>query len=204
MLAALTGATEFYANPPNFADPALLIATKNTYHDSLDVDAGELQRQYRREIDLAKILARLYEDYVELVAASGRMTGRDAVVAATRVAARRRRARARLRERHRFAFVDDAQELTEAEPELLRAIFGERLAGVTLCGDPSSAVSTRAPHATRSDLRALARAREAAGAPPLPARRACSAPPAADEEAAFVADRVAEWIGRASARSASR
>ena len=34
---ALTGATEFYANPPNFTDPSLLIATKNTFHDSLDV-----------------------------------------------------------------------------------------------------------------------------------------------------------------------
>ena len=60
---ALTGATEFYANPPNFADPSLLIATKNTYHDSLDVTPAELARQYRREIDLAKILAHLYEDY---------------------------------------------------------------------------------------------------------------------------------------------
>ena len=41
---ALSGATEFYANPPNFADPALLIATKNTYHDSLDVTPRELDR----------------------------------------------------------------------------------------------------------------------------------------------------------------
>lgn len=53
--ASLRGATDFYANPPNFADPALLAAVKPTYHDSLAVSPTELQRQYRREIDLAKI-----------------------------------------------------------------------------------------------------------------------------------------------------
>ena len=57
---ALAGATEFYANPPNLADPRLLAATKSSYHDSLDATPEELLRQHRREIDLAKILAKLY------------------------------------------------------------------------------------------------------------------------------------------------
>ena len=151
LAAALTGATEFYANPPNLADPALLIATKNTYHDSLDVTPAELARQYRREIDLAKILSRLYEDYQRLVTASGRMTGRDAVAAAAAMLRDDASLAQRLRERYRLAFIDDAQELTEVELALLRAIFGERLAGVTLCGDPASSVSTvAAPNPKRS------------------------------------------------------
>jgi hypothetical protein len=68
---SLSGAAEFYAKPPNFADPKLLCATKHAYHDSLHVGAAELQRQYRREIDLAKILAKLYGTYLELLASAG-------------------------------------------------------------------------------------------------------------------------------------
>ena len=68
---ALRGATEFYASPPNFADPSLLLATKNAFHDSLDVDHKELTRQHRREMDLAKILTKLYEAYVTLADSSG-------------------------------------------------------------------------------------------------------------------------------------
>ncbi len=72
---ALTGATEFYANPPNLADPAPALCDEELYHDSLDATPEELLRQHRREIDLAKILTRLYQRYLELVASSGRMTG---------------------------------------------------------------------------------------------------------------------------------
>ncbi len=139
---SLEGATEFYANPPNFADPGLLTATKNTYHDSLAATPEELLRQRRREIDLAKILTKLYQRYLELVRASGRMTERDAVIAAAQLIRKDGELRAELRDRHRFAFVDDAQELTTAQLALLSAIFGERLAGVTLCGDPASALSS--------------------------------------------------------------
>ncbi len=139
---ALSGATEFYAKPPNFADPALLIATKAAYHDSLDVAPAELLRQYRREIDLAKILAKIYEAYVELVNATGRVTRRDAVIAAADCVRADAVLARRLRNRHRFAFVDDAQNLTGGELRLLTAIFGDELAGVTLCGDSSEAIST--------------------------------------------------------------
>ncbi len=192
---ALSGATEFYANPPNFSDPSLLIATKNTFHDSLDVTPPELGRQYRREVDLAKIIAKLYEHYVALVNASGRMTGRDAVVAATRVLLEDGEFAAQLRERHRLAFVDDAQELTDAQVQLLRAIFGEALAGVTLCGDPASAVSMvrrTQPELTFAQGSSRIKLRVAHRTPRIDVYR----PTTALEEAAFVAERVGEWIAQ--------
>ncbi|MBV8374960.1 MAG: AAA family ATPase, partial [Candidatus Eremiobacteraeota bacterium] len=138
---SLEGATQFYGRPPNFADPALLAATKEVYRDSLDVDPAELQRQYRREVDLAKILTKLYEGYLGLLVDEGVMTGRDAVAAAADRLRGDETLAGIVRERHRFAFVDDAQELTEAELELLTAVFGQALEGVTFCGEPSSAIS---------------------------------------------------------------
>jgi len=137
---SLARATEFYAKPPNFADPKLLIATKDAYRDSLDVDAKELQRQYRREVDLAKILAKIYAQYVDSIAESGAMTGRDAAVAATAILREDEALARELRDAYRFAFVDDAQELRTVELRLLQAIFGETLPGVTFAGDPSSAI----------------------------------------------------------------
>lgn len=138
---AFAGATEFYGKPPNFADPSLLAATKATYHNSLLVDPQELGRQRRREIDLAKIVAKLYESYVAAVEKAGRMTGRDAVVAAFGLLESDVSLASRLRSKHCHAFVDEAQELTRAQLKLLAAIFGESLRGVTLCGDPSTVVS---------------------------------------------------------------
>jgi superfamily I DNA/RNA helicase len=213
---SLGGATEFYAKPPNFSDPALLSATKHAYHDSLDVTPAELQRQYRREVDLAKILAALYERYDELVASSGRMTGRDAAVAA----AERLRAdpilAALLRAERRFAFVDQAEELTAGELHLLQAVFGQELAGVTLCGDPSSAISSF--RASRPDL-AFAVAGERIELKeqhrsPLAIELACRRltsgkrvdaanvesqltlfrAPAPHDEAAFIATQIRDWL----------
>lgn len=136
---ALSGATEFYAKPPNFADPGLLMHAKQADHAALAVRPGELQRQYRREIDLAKILAKLYARYCELSETAARMTGRDALAAATA----QLRADAALRERvgasGRAAFVDNAGDLTSGELALLRALFGDDLAGVTFGGDPATA-----------------------------------------------------------------
>jgi superfamily I DNA/RNA helicase len=215
---ALAGGTEFYANPPNFADPALLLATKDSYHDSLSVTPAELQRQYRREIDLAKILGKLYERYGALIASTGRMTGRDAVDAATALLGDDPGLRTRLRERHRFAFVDDAQELTIGELRLLQGVFGPELAGVTLCGDPASIVSRgraahpeavfaiasqrfeltqqqRSPPAIDLACRRLAGERPVAAAavePRLALHRARSR----RDEAAFIAERVAQWVER--------
>ena len=139
---ALRGGTQFYANPPNFANPNLLYYTKDSYRDSLDVDAAELQRQYRREIDLAKILAKLYRSYLEHPVRRGCMTGRDAVAEAAAILERDRAAADRLRSQFRLAFVDDAQEITLGELQLLQAVYGANLEGVTLAGDRESATST--------------------------------------------------------------
>jgi superfamily I DNA/RNA helicase len=190
---AMTGATEFYANPPNFSDPSLLVATKNTYHDSLAVDARELTRQHRREIDLAKILAKLYKAYVTLNAESARVTGRDAVLA-TIAGLRDAPARASaLRNRFRFAFVDDAQDLTMAEIGLLRAIFGDALAGVTLCGDPASAVALARrtqPDATFALAKRAVRMRGTYRKARLEVQRLSGSA----QESSFIADTVVEWI----------
>lgn len=190
---SLRGATEFYAKPPNFASPALLAATKQTYHDSLDVTPGELGRQHRREIDLAKILARLYESYVDLVTSTGLMTGRDAVCSAVGLLRERPAIAADLRAKHPVAFIDDAQDLTTAELTLLTAIYGEAFEGVTLSGDPSSAIaSVRVSPPEAAFERAAMRVELtlARRTPALTLHRAKSE----REEAAFIADRVKEWL----------
>jgi superfamily I DNA/RNA helicase len=193
LAAALTGATEFYANPPNLADPALLFATKTVYHDSLDANPRELQRQYRREIDLAKILAKLYERYVERLASTGRFTGRDAVIAAAERLRRDAALAGELRKRHRYAFIDDAQGLTKAHLQLLGVIFGERLAGVTLCGDPASAISTlhmTDPAATFGYAQSSVELTQRYLAP----RREVGRVSTPREEAELIAERVAAWL----------
>jgi superfamily I DNA/RNA helicase len=136
---SLAGATEFYAHPPNLAQPELLAATKSEHRDSLAVSAQELQRQYRREVDLAKMLAQLFRAYERALLERGRAPGRNAIA---RAVSQLRNAPlgVRLRERYRLAFIDDAQDLTLGEVTLLKGIFGERLDGVTLAGDPAGEV----------------------------------------------------------------
>ena len=138
---ALRGATAFYGKPPNFASADLLMETKPEYRDSLRVDGAELERQRSREIDLARILARLYGSYVETLVAHGCLTPVDAMYEATLLLRARTDVAARARERFAAVLVDDAQDLTAGGLGLLRAIFGEALAGVTLAGDPEQ--STR-------------------------------------------------------------
>lgn len=189
---ALSGATEFYAKPPNFADPALISVTRSAYQDSLAVTPQELARQRRREIDLAKILARLYERYVELTR-SGRMAGRDAIIAAADRLAPDSVWATSLHDRYRFAFVDDAQELTKAELRLLSAIFGEQLTGVTLCGDPESAISQvrmANPNATFALVSAKLELREALHK----VGRTLERPARQHEESALIAQRVGAWL----------
>lgn len=142
MESALRGATQFYANPPNLATPDLLHYTKDSYRDSLAAGPAELQRQYRREVDLAKILAKLYRSYLDHPVRRGCVTPRDAVAAAADALEADPAAAERLRERYPFAFVDDAQELTIGELQFLQAVYGESLENVTLAGDRESATST--------------------------------------------------------------
>jgi superfamily I DNA/RNA helicase len=139
---SLRGATQFYAKPPNFAHPDLLYYTKENHRDSLHADGTELQRQYRREVDLAKILAKLYRSYLDHPVRQGCLTPRDAIAQAADLFESDPAAADALRERYPQVFVDDAQELTIAELALLQAAYGANLDGVTLAGDPDSATST--------------------------------------------------------------
>lgn len=138
---ALRGGASFYAKPPNLAHPDLLYYTKETHRDSVAADPAELQRQYRREIDLAKILAKLYRSYLDHPVRKGCLTQRDTTAVAVNVLALRADLAESLRKEYPAAFVDDAQELTLAQLKLLQAIYGDRLDNVTLSGDESSATS---------------------------------------------------------------
>lgn len=138
---ALRGATQFYAKPPNLAGADLLHYTKDTYRDSLDVNAAELNRQYKHEVHLARILSRLYRAYLDHPVRAGCLTARDAVAnALVRLSADKTPADA-LREHFPQAFVDDAHEMTVGEITFLQAIYGEKLVGVTLAYDRDSVTS---------------------------------------------------------------
>ena len=139
---ALRGATTFYAQPPNLAAPALLAATKDEHRASLAVDGSELDRQRKRELDLAKILARLYRAYVDELVRRGCLTPSDALVEAARLLEAHPAIARALRTRLRVAFVDDAQDLPPAALRFLRALFGNALDGVTVAGDPDLATQT--------------------------------------------------------------
>ncbi|MFN2528858.1 MAG: 3'-5' exonuclease [Candidatus Baltobacteraceae bacterium] len=139
---ALKGATQFYARPPNLAHPDLLYYTKDSYRDSLDVDSSELARQHRREVDLAKILEKLYRSYLNLLEQTGRYTGSDAVAESTQRLGGDAALRAYFMDQFPFILVDDAQELSTGELALLQAMRGPTLPGVSFFGDPGSAIGT--------------------------------------------------------------
>ena len=139
---ALRGATQFYARPPNFAHPDLLYYTKDAYRNSLDVDATELQRQYRREVDLAKILEKLYTSYITLLGERGCLTASDAIAQATALTAVNPAVISAASERYPRVFVDDVQELSLCDLLFLQALFGEDLGTLTCAGDAQSAIST--------------------------------------------------------------
>jgi len=139
---ALRGAAQFYGKPPNFADPGLLVATKDEHRSSLLVAPAELERQHRREIDLAKIVAKLYRSYVDELVRHGCLTALDAVAEATRLLGEQPALAAAYRERLAFALVDDAHDLRSGETSLLQAIFGAKLRGVTFAGTLQSAICT--------------------------------------------------------------
>ena len=135
----LRGAAKFYGHPPNFADPDLLLETGPKYRDSLRASPQELERQHAREIDLVKVLSRLYEAYVEKLTERGCLTPIDAVCEATLLLRRRADLRVQARARFSYAAIDDAQDLGGAQAGLLAALFGDELRGVTLAGDEGQA-----------------------------------------------------------------
>ncbi len=137
----LRGATSFYGKPPNLASADLLMQTQPKYRDSLRVSAEELERQRAREVDLVKVLARLYASYVETLVAHGCLTPTDAVYEAALALRTRPGLRAAAQERFCAILVDDAQDLTAGQLALTELIACDGLANVTLAGD--EAQSTR-------------------------------------------------------------
>jgi superfamily I DNA/RNA helicase len=139
---AQVGATSFYARPPNFASADLLRYTKDTYRDSLDVTTEEIQRQFRHETHLARILAALFRAYLDARALDRLLTPRDAIAEATALVTLDAGLRHEVREGYAAIFVDDAQELNIGELKLLQAICGDALRGVVAAGDPQGAIGT--------------------------------------------------------------
>jgi superfamily I DNA/RNA helicase len=137
---SLRGAANFYAKPPNFAEPGLLFATREEYRTSLLVKPEELERQHRREIDLAKIVAKLYRSYLDELVRHGSLTAIDAVAEATRLLGEQPPLAAAYRERLAFAAIDDAHDLRSGEVKLLQAVFGAKLPRVTFAGDAQSGI----------------------------------------------------------------
>jgi len=138
---SLAGATDFYAKPPNFAHADLIAATKDAYRDSLDVSPQELQRQYRREIDLVKILHKLYAGYVAATAAESALCASDAIASALQRLRDEPALGSAVRARYGHVFVDEMQEATPAQRALLDAIYGTPLKNVTFAGDAKAATS---------------------------------------------------------------
>jgi superfamily I DNA/RNA helicase len=192
---SLAGATEFYANPPNFAHAALIAATKDAYRDSLDVSPQELSRQYRREIDLVKIFHRLYATYVTSLHGSDALCESDAVALALDRLHERPSLAEAMRARFAHVFIDDMQEATPAQRALLDAIYGDPLRNVSFADDAKAATSRfrgarpeiALAGATRTILLTHAAAR-----PELTLHRAKTQA----EEAAFVAERVRDELER--------
>ena len=139
--ACLQGAAKFYAHAPNLAHPDLLRETQQKYRDSLRVTPEELARQQQREIDLGKILARLYEQYVATIVGCGSLTAIDAVYEATMLLRAEPARATALRAAWPAVLVDDAQDANAGQLGLLEAIYGTTLANVTLAG--AAAQSTR-------------------------------------------------------------
>ncbi|MBV8152506.1 MAG: UvrD-helicase domain-containing protein, partial [Candidatus Eremiobacteraeota bacterium] len=139
---ALRKSAEWYAQPPNLGSPDLLLGTPERHRDSLAADSPELERQRRREVDLAKILQRTYALYVEDAQARGCLTDVDAIAEAYALLYAAPDLAAEFRKVRPLAFVDDAQDLTMGEFEMLRRLYGETLDGVTLAGDPEQATRT--------------------------------------------------------------
>ncbi len=139
---AKRGATTFYSSPPNLASPALVAATKDEHRASLAAGPSELERQRKRELDLAKILSRLYRAYSAELVRRGCLTAGDALVEATRLLENHPAIARALRRRLRVAFVDDAHDLSASALRFLRALFGDALDGVAVAGDPNAATQT--------------------------------------------------------------
>jgi superfamily I DNA/RNA helicase len=193
---SLAGATEFYANPPNLAHPGLLQGTKEQHRESLRATPQELRRQHRREIDLAKVLARLYEAYLETTQTLRQMTPRDAIAAAIDVLRATPSLAQRVQALHAYAFVDEAQEATLAQRMLLEAVYGERLNRVSLAANPGCSTSTFSGARPDIILRGIELLIEMSQQYAPESRRTVVRASTPIEEARFIAEHVATLLGR--------
>ncbi len=149
---------------------------------AVELDAATLAAQHGRELELAGVLARLYQAFLNAVSAAGAQTA-PALYAAL---AGRLAEDPALAQRHRCAYplcvVDDAHACRERELTLLRLLYGEAMCGVTLAG--VAAIENAAEAALTVHL---------AGAHRTPSRPTTTLYRAADagDEARFVADEIA-------------
>jgi superfamily I DNA/RNA helicase len=180
---AQRGAAAFYANPPNLTEPGLLYATKDDYRNSLLVSPAELERQRRREIDLAKIVAKLYRSYLDQMVRNGCLGAGDAIAEATRILGESP-ALARAYGRLRLAIVDDAQDLRPGEVRLLQSLFGAALPRVTFAGSLHAAVQTFAGARPEATFKLAASTIVLPGEGPMPAQVAAVAKAIAEENVA--------------------
>jgi superfamily I DNA/RNA helicase len=203
----LRGATAFYGNPPNFANTDLLADTPSKYRDSLRVTAEELERQRTREVDLVKILTRLYTSYVETLVAHGCLTATDAVYEAALLLRERPDVRLDAARRYAAILVDDAQDLTPAQLALLAGIAQGELGNVTFAGDPEQrtrgfATGARGWNSSKGSARTVALGTRHGGAPaiallrssPLPGTFSFFRAETMPEEAQEVASEIARLI----------
>jgi superfamily I DNA/RNA helicase len=192
---SLAGAADFYAKPPNFAHAELIAATKDAYRDSLDVSPEELQRQYRREIDLVKIVHKIYNKYVSLTNAADALCENDVVVRAVDRLRERHELAANVRERFPHVFIDEIQEATPMQRALLDAIYGTPLRGVTFAGDARATTNRfkgARPEVTLAGAHQTVTLNQTSGAATITLHRAKTL----TEEAAYVAQRVHEELER--------
>ncbi len=193
----LRGATAFYAAPPNFANAALLAGTSARYHDSLRVAPQELERQRMREIDLVKVLTRLYESYVATLVARGCLTPTDAVYEAALALRDDGALRDRIRLDVGAILVDDSQDLTHAQLELVRGLAHDGLANATFAGDEAQSTRAFATGARGIDnVRAQATVQTLTIAYRAPARYAFRRATDVRDEARYVADDVRRLVGQ--------
>jgi len=192
---SLAGAADFYAKPPNFAHAQLIAATKDAYRDSLDVSPEELQRQYRREIDLAKIVHRLYDTYLARLEEGDSLSESDAIATAVDTLRKRPLLANDVRQRFAHVFVDEMQEATPVQRALLDAIYGTPLRGVTFAGDARAATSRFKGARPEVALAGAAQTITLAPGPPRATLTLHRAKTLADE-AAYVAQRVQEELER--------
>lgn len=142
LASAQRGAAKFYGKLPNLADSNLLMETKDEHRSSLTIGPDELESQRRRELDLAKIIAKLATAYDAELRRTRSASGADVVAQATRILSDAPQIAQRFRDRLRVAVIDDAHDLRAGDLRLLAALFGERLNGVTIAGAPELCTQT--------------------------------------------------------------